>query len=454
MSSEERAFAIAADELSKKFKLFATPQHRILEALHPFGKKYHQDFWALKKVSFRIERGRTYGIIGRNGSGKSTLLQVIAGILRPTTGRLQVTGRVAALLELGSGFNPEFTGRQNVLMQGALMGLSQEEMLRRLPSIQAFADIGAFLDQPVRVYSSGMFVRLAFASAIHVDPDILIVDEALAVGDAKFQEKCYRKFIEFQRAGKTIVLVTHDLDAVAKHCDHVIVLDEGDVVYSGPPQEAVHRYIDLLEARQMTRPKAASAASEPRAAPADLLKDFLEDAPEQDRCPARRSYNPNEYRQRDPENRCELLDYLIACDGEYDPAVVQSGARVELYLKARYRASISAPLFGITLKTVDGVVVYALNSYFQGKILNRAQAGDVIVFKFELSLPLQAGDFFVDVGLDRASGESYDCLERRITLIHLQILREAEFHGLVDLGATCEEIRRIGGDVIAGRQVA
>jgi ABC-type polysaccharide/polyol phosphate transport system ATPase subunit len=241
-----KEIAVSIHDVSKKFRLFNSPQERLFEALHPFNKKYHKEFWALRDISFEIEKGETIGIIGRNGSGKSTLLQIICSILEPTSGEITVNGKISALLELGAGFNPEFTGRQNVFMKGMLMGFSSEDMKERMPEIEAFAEIGEFIDQPVKIYSSGMFVRLAFATAINVDPDILIVDEALAVGDAKFQQKCYQKFLDFQKAGKTTILVTHDNSAVVRHCDSAVLLEKGRAIEQGLPKDIVNYYLELL----------------------------------------------------------------------------------------------------------------------------------------------------------------------------------------------------------------
>lgn len=216
------------------------------------GKKYHKEHWALRDVNFDVPKGKTVGIVGRNGSGKSTLLQIIAGILTPTAGKVEVNGKVSALLELGSGFNPEFTGRENVLLNGAVSGFSQEEIEARLPFIEGFADIGEFFDQPVKIYSSGMFVRLAFACAINVDPDILIIDEALSVGDAKFQHQCYNKFLEFQEAGKTILFVSHSTDTIVNHCDYAVLLEGGAVVEMGEPKTITNYYLDLLFTGKIT----------------------------------------------------------------------------------------------------------------------------------------------------------------------------------------------------------
>ena len=238
--------AIIVRNVSKKYRLFQSARDRLKEALHPFSKRYHKEFWALQGISFEVQRGQTVGILGQNGSGKSTLLQIITGIMQPTTGEVIVNGRISALLELGAGFNPDFTGRENAVFQAEVMGLSREEIDLKLPEIEDFADIGEFFEQPVKVYSSGMFVRLAFATAINVNPDILIVDEALAVGDAKFQHKCFNKFKNFQDEGKTILFVTHDTGSITKYCSKAVLLQDGCVVDVGEPLNIAKLYTDLL----------------------------------------------------------------------------------------------------------------------------------------------------------------------------------------------------------------
>lgn len=238
--------AIEVSQVSKKFRLFNSPKERIAEALHPFRKKYHREFWALKDISFDIHRGEIVGILGKNGSGKSTLLQIICSVMQPTEGGVEVHGRISALLELGAGFNPEFTGQENVLLNGSIMGVSRQEMLQRLPDIEAFADIGDFFDQPVKTYSSGMFVRVAFAAAVHVDPEILVVDEALSVGDSKFQHRCFQRIREFMERGKTIVVVSHSTDTLLRICHRGIVIDSGKLSFIGPIAAAVNHYQNLL----------------------------------------------------------------------------------------------------------------------------------------------------------------------------------------------------------------
>ncbi|MEJ2146223.1 MAG: ABC transporter ATP-binding protein [Acidobacteriota bacterium] len=238
--------AIRLWKVSKKYPIYDTPSQKLAEMLTLRRRSFHREFWALEEIDLEVEKGTTLGIIGQNGSGKSTLLQIIAGILRQSRGECVVDGSVAALLELGAGFNPEFSGRENVFMNGAINGIPQEVMRERFDDILAFAEIGEFIDQPVKTYSSGMFVRLAFAVAIHVDPDILLVDEALAVGDMIFQHRCINRIRRLKREGKTILFVTHDLQAVSQFCDRAILLDQGKKRVDSSPEEVVHAYHALV----------------------------------------------------------------------------------------------------------------------------------------------------------------------------------------------------------------
>ena len=224
MSSD---IAISVRNISKRYEIYETSHHRIYQFLSLGQKKFYKEFWALRDVSFEVQRGECLGIIGRNGSGKSTLLQILAGATWPTLGNVEVRGKIAALLELGSGFNPQFTGRENVFINGVMLGLSRKEIREKLDEIVAFSEIGEFIDQPVKTYSSGMFVRLAFATAVHINTEILLIDEALAVGDVPFQKKCYQKFEEFNRNGRTILFVSHDQNAVKRYATRILQLDHG-----------------------------------------------------------------------------------------------------------------------------------------------------------------------------------------------------------------------------------
>lgn len=244
MSSDD--IAISVRNLGKTYRLFGHPGDRIKQFLSLGMKKYHNEFTALHDVSFDIKKGETVGIIGRNGSGKSTLLQLICGILKPTTGTVKINGRISALLELGAGFNPEFTGRENVYFQGAVMGIPKETMDARFDEIAAFADIGEFIDQPVRIYSSGMFVRLAFAVAVNVEPDVFVVDEALAVGDARFQKRCHGRIRKLEQSGVALIFVSHDYELVNTLTKKALLLDRGQVVHWGGSRETTHLYRKIL----------------------------------------------------------------------------------------------------------------------------------------------------------------------------------------------------------------
>ncbi|MCE5327923.1 MAG: ABC transporter ATP-binding protein [Planctomycetaceae bacterium] len=436
--------AISVQDVSKAYRLYAAPKDRLVEWLHPFRRKLHREFWALRNVSFDVPRGATVGIIGRNGSGKSTLLELLCSVLRPTSGAVCVKGRVAPLLALGAGFNPDFTGRDNVSFQCRVLGLPEGEIRRLLPQIEAFADIGQFFEQPIKTYSSGMFVRLAFAAAIHVAPDILIIDEVLAVGDAGFQRKCYQKVLDFQAAGKTILLVSHDLSAIVGHCSRAILLDGGRVICDGDPNDVTNVYLEMLSGGRAGQDGAGVAAAP---APIGLATDeaFIRDVPGEDRCARRASYNPGEHRYGD--GRAGIVDYLIECGGRQDPAVVDSGATIVLHVKTTYCQDVGAPMFGFSVKTVDGVVLYGTNSLLQNVRIPPARAGQTLVVKFSFTLPLNVHDVFIDLGAaDAVGGGVGDSipLDRRYDVIHLGVVGRENCSGLYSCGAAFEEVARIG----------
>ncbi|HDZ20228.1 hypothetical protein LCGC14_0018280 [marine sediment metagenome] len=439
--------AISVRDVSKKYRLFATPRHRLLEALHPFRKQYHKEFWALRNITFDLAKGRTLGIVGRNGSGKSSLLQILCAVLRPSMGEVTTEGRISALLELGAAFNPQFTGRDNVIFQGQLMGISNREMDSRMAQVEAFADIGEFIDQPVKTYSSGMFVRLAFAAAINVDPDILIVDEALAVGDAKFQRKCFQKFTDFQKAGKTIVLVTHSTELVTRHCDVALLLQEGAALAYGDPNDVCNQYNELLFGQALngaeadTSGPARTSLTSPEPEMDNELDRFLKTTPEKDRCPTRRTYNRTE--RRFGSARARIIDYLVVRGGDFDPVIVRSGDTVDIYVKACYEKEVAAPTFGINVKTVDGVVVYGNSSVVSNLPIPPATAGEIRVFKFTLKLSLHSGHWFLGLGIgDRTTGET-EMLDGRYDLIHFIVDEDAPFDGLADLQMSLSVVSRM-----------
>ena len=422
---------------------------------HPFSKIYHNEFWALKNISFDIPKGTTVGIIGHNGSGKSTLLQIVCSVLTPTQGEVEASGRVAALLELGAGFNPEFTGHENVMMNGVLMGFSKEEMKNRVPLIKDFADIGDFFDQPVKIYSSGMFARLAFAAAINVDPDILVVDEALSVGDAKFQNKCFQKIKEFQKIGKTILLVTHDTSAITKHCDQAMLMSDGRLVQYGEPKDIVNLYLDIIEGRQFyDNHSDVGSAKENLEKRVDsiqhrsdaALDQFLNEISEGDGCAHRKSYNKNEYRQGG--KMAQIVDYLVICDKNIDPTNVFSGSRVDIYWKAIFHEDIESPRCGLTVLSVDGIMIYGSNSEYANQQVSPVFKNDVVVFKASIELSLNKGDYFITLGCGQKKEGQLLSLDRRCSLIHLHIQKEGDFDGMANLKILYKEISKINAKML------
>ena len=448
-----RETAIIVRGVSKKYRLFDSAQDRLKEALHPFSKRYHREFLALNEVSFEIPRGQVVGIIGRNGSGKSTLLQIISGIVQPTNGEVIVNGLISALIELGAGFNPEFTGRDNVVLQAQIMGLSDKEIDRKVIEIESFADIGEFFDQPVKIYSSGMFVRLAFSAAINCDPDILIIDEAMAVGDVKFQALCYNKIDEFKAAGRTIIFVTHDYEAVNRHCDRAILLEAGKVIADGKPMNVIGTYLDLIEGR-------TSSATQPpsldKSAPANLplpvvmgemdsisdaVKTFLQH--HGDNFARRNTYNVAEINQ--PSTRASIIDYLLVTGDTVYPGIITSGNVIDLYFAVRFHDSISHPAFGFALRNKEGILIDSNNSAFTENNVPPAAKGATMVVKFHIPLPLASGEIFFDLGVDELVADAvnslgYNNICRRMLCIMLTIYREKPMFGLVDLGSRLEYI--------------
>lgn len=428
-----RDVAISVTNVSKKFRLFASPSARLAEALHPFRKAYHHEFWALRDISFTVNRGEVLGILGQNGSGKSTLLQIICSVMQASDGDVQANGRISALLELGAGFNPDFTGRQNVMLNGSIMGFTRKEMQRRMPEIEAFADIGEFFDQPVKTYSSGMSVRVAFAAAIHIDPEILIVDEALAVGDAKFQHKCYTRMEEFRARNKTIILVTHDIGQITAHCDRAILLNKGRLVMDGRPRDVVDRYIETIFGYDEPVPGAEKDAGESHLQPKSNPHSALEYVDEK-RIEERRSYCENEIRFGD--RRAEILDCVVESGGVWDPAQINFADSINIYVKLKFAAEF-APLYGFGVKTLAGIEVYGSNTYMQHITVPASTPGTVQTIRFSFSAPLRPGDYFLDVGvaeMDGTPGGSAVDVRRSVAMISIApIGKRIGFNGLFDL---------------------
>lgn len=447
MSSEATAIEVVGlskcytlyDQPSDRLRQFVLPRLQRIAGLGP--RRYFREFWALWDVSFDVRRGETMGIVGRNGAGKSTLLQIICGTLTPTSGTVRIAGRIAALLELGSGFNPDFTGLENVYLNATLLGLTRPQIDERLDAILSFADIGDFIREPVKTYSSGMVVRLAFAVQAQVDPDVLVVDEALAVGDARFQAKCFARLKTLRDAGTTILFVSHSTEQVVTHCSRAVLIDGGRLLEIGEPRRVTNRYLDLLFGRARVD---ASAAPETTASgsppPASLLsKDDLAGVDEGFLDPAasayeeRAPYNPHEYRWGD--KRASLLDFMLLDSDEPVTGAVSCGTRLRLVLKFRFNAPVVRPILGVTLKTREGVTVYGSNSDMQDltEIAEIGAPGSVHFASFEFEAALAGGDYFISVGIASRDGVDVVPHDRRYDSIHFSVNAVPNFIGLVDL---------------------
>ena len=457
MSSE---CAIKVNELVKNYRIYARPIDRVREMFSIPGRKYHSEFEALVNLSFSVERGETVGIIGPNGSGKSTLLEIICGTLTPTSGHVSVKGRVAALLELGAGFNPAFSGRENVYLNAALLGVSREEIDDRFDKIVEFANIGEFVNHPVSTYSSGMYVRLAFATAINTDPDILIVDEALAVGDIRFQRKCFRRFQEMQKEGKTILFVTHAVDLVQAHCSRAIYLRSGRIASSGVPKTVIQDYLeDLFGAAGESSTQSIADLTGKRLGDGKTINNapqeldgwthsdlegmssitgsktaairVRQEAPS-DRCPAQPSYNVNEYRWGD--RRAGIFDYQLSGADGVKKVFFNRGEKVRLSVNVFFAEPLENIIYGFTLKTVDGRTVFGANSRDRQIAVQDRLAGESIKLIFEFACAVVPGEYFISLGiaLDDSAKDNL-AVDRRYDMIHISVTGSPGDFGIADL---------------------
>ncbi|MBD1878297.1 ABC transporter ATP-binding protein [Coleofasciculus sp. FACHB-T130] len=393
--------AISLKNVSKCFKLYGHPVDRLKDLLLP-GKIRANEFWALRDINLEVPKGQTLGIVGQNGSGKSTLLQIIAGTLTPTTGDIQVNGRVAALLELGSGFNPEFTGRQNVFFNGRLLGLSQREIEDKFDTIAEFAEIGDFIEQPVKAYSSGMFIRLAFAVAINVEPDILIVDEALSVGDIKFQFKCFLKFKEFQEKGITILFVSHDGNSVKRYCNNAILLNSGQKILEGIPNQVINHYTKIMFPDEEVR--------EFREIPNKEL--ILPAAPE-------RKKEKLEYRYGD--GRGEIIKIITKNSNGETTKTFLSCEKVVVSIEALIKEFLEAPVFAMTIKDCRGEDIYITNTYAQKINVPNLKPGNLVNVSFEQHLMLCPGDYFISFGFVSLAQGRLSPIDRRYDAVQIKV---------------------------------
>lgn len=430
--------ALRVEGVSKQYRIYDRPSDRLKESLTRGRWSWHRDFWALKDINFEIEKGTTTGIVGPNGSGKSTLLQIVAGTLDPTHGNVLVSGRVAALLELGAGFNPEFTGTENISMNAALMGFSRREIAARLPEIERFAEIGEFINQPVKTYSSGMYVRLAFAIAVNVEPDILIVDEALSVGDTIFQHRCVRRIKEMQDSGVTVLFVSHEPTLVRALCSRAILLYKGEALADGPPVDVLNRYQRLIMAREAAYKAGEQATDEgvtQKMGPAVMQTE----APEVERAPL-------SYQYRHGNGDAELI-YAELLDANEQPVeLVETGDPVYLRMRFLFHRDVARPVCGFMLRNRHGINIYGTSTEQRGLELSAARSGDIVEATFAFNCWLGQEHYFVSVAVHSPDGAAYDWLDG---VIFFRVACAVEMEGLANLDARVTARRITAGEALS-----
>ena len=421
--------AIEIKDIVKIYKLYDKPKDRVKEALGFGRKQAHKLHYALNGISLSIYRGETVGIIGTNGSGKSTILKIITGVLHPTSGEVHVDGRISALLELGAGFNQEYNGIENVYLNGTMMGFSEKEIDGKLPEILEFADIGDYVYQPVKTYSSGMFVRLAFAVAINIEPEILIVDEALSVGDVFFQAKCYHKFEEFKELGKTIVFVSHDLSSISKYCDRVFLLNKGTLLGEGTPKAMIDAYKRVLVG-QYELPEDREQDSllndrELRRAAGQAASVKGEKAEE------RASVNPDvlEYGSK----QAKIISYYLTDDRGVRTTAVIKGSEFTLHMRVEFYEHIPEPIFAFSFKNVQGTEITGTNSMIEKAFLESARPGQVKDVTFTQNMSLQGGEYLLSMGVTGYRGDTFEVYHRLYDALNVTVISDKNTVGYYDM---------------------
>ena len=455
---EEAEKIISVDQVSKVYRLYDKPIDRLLESISLRKKSYHKDFYALRDISFSVGRGEAVGIIGTNGSGKSTMLKIITGVLSATTGKVESQGSICALLELGAGFNQDYTGIENIYMNGTMMGFSKAEMDEKLPAILEFADIGDFVYQPVKSYSSGMFVRLAFALYISIDPEVLIVDEALSVGDVFFQAKCYHRMDELKRKGTTILMVTHDLGSVMKYCDRVVLFHKGEKVGEGLPGQMVDKYKKILAGKDPhaeqfmeeqnflgnvdeeavdtagtagtteknvgtgiasgTAESASPGSCQSSQKPVGFMKDHL-------------TLNPSS--QQYGNGKAEILDFGVLDKDGRPSNVLLKGEEFSIKERIVFHDDITAPIFTFTIKDKRGMDLSGTNTLFEGKEIPAVKKGDEYFCTFTQRMNLQGGEYLLSISCTGFEEGEHTVYDRKYDITSITVLSNKNTVGIYDM---------------------
>jgi lipopolysaccharide transport system ATP-binding protein len=411
--------AVRVEKVSKQYRIYKRPGDRLKESLTRGRLRRHREFWALRDISFELDSRTTVGIIGQNGCGKSTLLQIISGTLAPTHGQVWHTGRLAALLELGAGFDPEFTGVENVYMNASLLGFSRRETTALLPSIERFAEIGQFLHQPVKTYSSGMYVRLAFSIAASVEPDVLVIDEALAVGDAVFQHRCLRRLKELQERGATVLFVSHDAAAVRALCDRAMLLSAGRVIADGNPADVLKCYQKIVMEREQAF-EAEAIPTESTPISADLA--------------------PVTYGYRHGDGSAEIMAAQLFNAADRPVEIVETGEPLRLNIAVRFHRTIESPVIGFLISNRHGIHAYGTNSKEQQIDPGTVKAGSIIELSFAFNCWLGIDQYSISLAAHSMDGQAFDWMDG---VFFFRVVSSQLVEGVANLNATAV-VRRLG----------
>ncbi len=410
--------ALRVEGVSKQYRLYDSPNDRLKEMLTRGRWRRHREFWALKDINLEIEPGTTTGIVGPNGSGKSTLLQIITGTLEPTHGSVSHEGRVAALLELGAGFNPDFTGVENIFMNASLLGFSRKETEALLPEIEKFAEIGSFIQQPVKTYSSGMYVRLAFSVAISASPEILIVDEALAVGDAVFQHRCMRRIKEMQESGVTILFVSHDPNAIRALCSRAVLLNAGQVVADGPPSDVLNRYQKIIMARE------EAYDGNQQMYPTIVARNGA--------CSNSESLPKPSYSYRHGNGSAEIVAVELLNAACKAVELVETGELLLVRVRVLFHADVDEPVCGFMIRNRHGIHLYGTNTQLQELPLGAMSPNEIVEVTFSFNCALAPDSYSIAVAAHTADAISLDWIDGALLF---QVMSEKPMEGVANLNA-------------------
>lgn len=438
--------AVEIQNVSKVYKIYDNPIERLKDALNLTKKQCYQEYHALDNVSIQVGKGQTVGLIGTNGAGKSTLLKIITGVLTPTSGQVLVDGKIAALLELGAGFNMEYTGMENIYLNGSMMGYTKEEMEKRVPAITEFAGIGDFINQPVKTYSSGMFARLAFSVAINVDPDILIVDEALSVGDIYFQAKCFHKMDEIKKNGTTVLLVTHDMSSVIKYCDKVVVLHHGKFLKEGNAKEMVDIYKKLLVDQYVDEDEEVDvgAADDNMSTPTDTFETLTDEQSEPTNLFWKEQMHLNEEQITYGNGKAEIIDYGIFDKENKLNNLINKGDSFSIKMKVHFAQKVEKPIFALTFKDAHGTEITGTNTMYEKKDIDLAEADQDYIITFTQKMQLQGGEYLLSFGCTGFENGDFVVHHRLYDIMNISVISEQNTVGYYDMNSkvTVEMIQR------------